>query len=192
VREKVVNSTPRQTPHKWAYRQEGEIVLAQNPFAKRSALPPEIEDGIASKLSSLRLEAVRDLATLLRGRHPGRARAALAALKNLATDDSRKVANSASEILASHGDGERRGPAEDGRANLPKPQAEPDAHPPDIFISYAHEDREKAKTLANVLAARGWKVWWDRKIAPGEAFDVVIERQLRTCNAPSSCGPLVR
>ena len=55
------------------------------------------------------------------------------------------------------------------------------AHPSDIFISYAHEDREKARALANVLAARGWKVWWDRKIAPGEAFDVVIERELGTC-----------
>ena len=32
-----------------------------------------------------------------------------------------------------------------------------------------------------MLAARGWKVWWDRKIAPGEAFDVVIERELHIC-----------
>ena len=55
------------------------------------------------------------------------------------------------------------------------------AHSSDIFISYAHEDRDKARALANVLVARGWKVWWDRKIAPGEAFDVVIERELGTC-----------
>ena len=34
VHEHVVNATPRQTPHKWTYRQEGEIVLAQNPFVK--------------------------------------------------------------------------------------------------------------------------------------------------------------
>jgi hypothetical protein len=176
VREQVVNSTPRQTPHKWAYRQEGEIVLAQNPFAKRSALPPEIEEGIGSKLSSLRLEAVRDLGVLLRGHHLGRAQAALAALRNLSTDDSRKVANAAGDVLKSHDEAQVH--AEESHAGAEDRVA---AHAPDIFISYAHEDRGKAKALANVLAARGWKVWWDRKIAPGEAFDVVIERQLATC-----------
>ena len=29
----------------------------------------------------------------------------------------------------------------------------------DIFISYAHEDRETAKTLAQALADQGWSVW---------------------------------
>jgi TIR domain/Caspase domain len=174
VREQVVNSTPRQTPHKWTYQQQGEIVLAQNPVAKRSSLPPEIEDGIKSKLSSLRLEAVGELETLLGGRHVGRARAALAALKDLALDDSRKVAEAAAKALKTHDEDDRT------RTVLPLRTAPP-APTSDIFISYAHEDREKARALANVLTARGWKVWWDRKIAPGEAFDEVIERELGTC-----------
>ena len=71
------------------------MVLAQNPFAKRSMLPPEIEEAKNSKLSSLRLEAVRDLEKLLARPQHGRGRAALAALKELAQDDSRKVANAA-------------------------------------------------------------------------------------------------
>lgn len=34
----------------------------------------------------------------------------------------------------------------------------------EIFISYAREDRDRADTLANVLTALGWSVWWDQKI----------------------------
>lgn len=48
----------------------------------------------------------------------------------------------------------------------------------DIFISYAREDRERAKELADALAARGWSVWWDREIPIGESFSKVIEEQL--------------
>src|SRR5262249_55664973 len=127
------------------------------------------------------LEAVGHLEALLHGHDAGRARAALDALKALSLDDSRKVANAAAHVLTTHD-------AETGRPTDPAPRVEPAAaetrdaaRPSDIFISYAHEDHAKARALANVLAARGWKVWWDRKIAPGEAYDVVIERELGTC-----------
>ena len=117
---------------------------------------------------------MRDLETLLRGHHVGRARAALAALKDLSLDDSRKVAQAAAEALKTHDEDDRTRTVVPVRTAPPAPAS-------DIFISYAHEDREKARALANVLTARGWKVWWDRKIAPGEAFDEVIERELGTC-----------
>ena len=48
----------------------------------------------------------------------------------------------------------------------------------DVFVSYASEDRERAGQLAQVLGARGWSVWWDRKIIAGQAFDQAIEREL--------------
>jgi len=51
----------------------------------------------------------------------------------------------------------------------------------DIFISYAKEDRDKARDLARALAERNWTVWWDRQIAIGLSFDEVIERELRAC-----------
>lgn len=46
----------------------------------------------------------------------------------------------------------------------------PPVRPPtmsDIFISYAREDRAKVKPLAEALARRGWKVWWDPTIPTG-------------------------
>src|SRR6188508_2064980 len=47
-----------------------------------------------------------------------------------------------------------------------------------VFVSYTHEDRAKAKVLADGLSARGWSVWWDRTIPPGRTFDEVIEEAL--------------
>ena len=47
-----------------------------------------------------------------------------------------------------------------------------------IFISYAAEDRERAKLLAHALEERGWPVWWDRMIPLGKSFDTVIEENL--------------
>jgi hypothetical protein len=48
----------------------------------------------------------------------------------------------------------------------------------DIFLSYAKEDRERARDLATALEAAGWTVWWDRNIQVGQAFDQVIENAL--------------
>jgi hypothetical protein len=48
----------------------------------------------------------------------------------------------------------------------------------DIFISYAREDRNKAKALAELFQQQGWSVWWDRNIPPGRSFDEVIEEAL--------------
>ena len=48
----------------------------------------------------------------------------------------------------------------------------------EVFVSYASADRDKAKQLADALAARGYSVWWDRTIPPGRVFDEVIQEAL--------------
>lgn len=49
----------------------------------------------------------------------------------------------------------------------------------DIFISYAHEDREWVRRLAARLEALGWSVWWDPVIPTGRSFRQVIDEALR-------------
>lgn len=53
----------------------------------------------------------------------------------------------------------------------------------DVFISYASGDRECAGRLANCLEARGWTVWWDRKLLAGQSYDQVIEREIEAAKA---------
>jgi TIR domain/YARHG domain len=53
----------------------------------------------------------------------------------------------------------------------------------DIFISYAREDKPWARRLAEALEGRGWSVWWDAEIPPGETWDEVIERELTAAKA---------
>lgn len=50
---------------------------------------------------------------------------------------------------------------------------------PDLFISYAREDRETAHALAQALQRRGIDVWWDRELTGGGDFAAEIERHLR-------------
>jgi hypothetical protein len=49
----------------------------------------------------------------------------------------------------------------------------------DIFLSYAAEDRERARVLAETLGRDGYEVWWDRTIPPGRVFDEVIQEALQ-------------
>lgn len=49
---------------------------------------------------------------------------------------------------------------------------------PDVFLSYAREDESYAGRMAAALEARGWSVWWDRRLPTGEDFRSFIERQL--------------
>ena len=53
----------------------------------------------------------------------------------------------------------------------------------DIFISYAHEERDFAQQLADVLNKAGLEVWWDRELYAGEDFGEMIQREIRQAAA---------
>jgi hypothetical protein len=47
-----------------------------------------------------------------------------------------------------------------------------------IFLSYASEDRDRAREVAVDLEALGWDVWWDRRLQAGKTFSGVIESEI--------------
>lgn len=53
----------------------------------------------------------------------------------------------------------------------------------DVFVSYARADKARVAPLVAVLVARGWSVWWDPEIAPGQDFDDLIEQELLAARA---------
>ena len=65
----------------------------------------------------------------------------------------------------------------EGRSDL-RHGACPAAEMNSIFLSYTHEDRDTARSLADALEGRGWAVWWDRHIRPGESFGKAIQKQI--------------
>jgi hypothetical protein len=101
VYDKVRASTPNQTPGKWTFGVQGELVIARRarPVTSPAQLPRELEEAIDSPFAAVRTAAVQELARLLRGRHAGLALAARLALDRLTDDDSRTVANAATAAL---------------------------------------------------------------------------------------------
>jgi hypothetical protein len=53
----------------------------------------------------------------------------------------------------------------------------------DVFISYAREDRECARVLAETLEQHGLTVWWDHELYAGQPFGQVIEREIANARA---------
>lgn len=53
----------------------------------------------------------------------------------------------------------------------------------DVFISYASQDRDRARLLAQALGAHGLGVWWDREIGAGQDYGEVIEREIEAAKA---------
>ena len=105
--EEVVRRTPKQTPGKWSYKQQGDIVLRENlkpREIKPAPLPPELLEMLAHPNSGVRRAGLQELIGLLDGKHQGLARAAREKLLEIAeNDDSLTLRRSVSDALKARG-----------------------------------------------------------------------------------------
>jgi formylglycine-generating enzyme required for sulfatase activity len=105
--EQIVSRTPKQTPGKWSYKQQGEIILRQSikiEDIKALPLPEELVAAIDNTIPYVREGAIRQLESLLHGKNLRLARAAKEALEKIAEkDDSRRIAELAAQALDSSG-----------------------------------------------------------------------------------------
>jgi len=105
--ERVVEQTPKQTPGKWSYKQQGDILLRENlkPREVRPApLPDDILDLLTHQNLSVRKMGIRDLSSLLDGKHLGLTRAAEEKLREIVqNDDSFSLRQTAFELLLARG-----------------------------------------------------------------------------------------
>ena len=67
-------------------------------------------------------------------------------------------------------------------ASSPPDNSPPSAPTGAVFLSYAREDTEPARRIADALRAFGVEVWFDQsELRGGDAWDAKIKRQIREC-----------
>lgn len=53
----------------------------------------------------------------------------------------------------------------------------------DVFVSYARQDKARVAPVVAAIEARGWSVWWDPEITPGQEFDDQIDAEIASARA---------
>jgi len=53
----------------------------------------------------------------------------------------------------------------------------------DVFVSYARSDKARVAPLVAAIVAKGWTVWWDPEITPGQEFDDMIDAEIDAAKA---------
>jgi len=156
VYKQIVNRTPKQTPGKWSYKQQGEIILRQSSRIeniKPQPLSAELMDEIEDTRPYVREAAVQKLEKILKGRNMGQARSARTALEKIAVDENttHRVAQLAGQALAALGendapiDEEKKAKEEAERLAAQKKEKERKAREKSAADNRARETREKAK-----------------------------------------------
>ena len=184
----VVATTPKQTPGKWSYKQQGEMVIAKNPrpIAPVNPLPHELIESINDSRPWVREGAVGELEALLDSTSRPMAAAALAALQQLSGDDSRKVAARAAASL----ERVEKPPTESARLSAAPPQPVPQVsqstpaaieiaqpvvtHAPivstapveikrpaaEVKTAHTLANQQRTAILAGVIVSIGWFAAW--------------------------------
>jgi uncharacterized caspase-like protein len=99
---RVVAETPRQVPHKWSYNQQGDLIIARNPFLKKKAveLPYELVQAMESPFVGIRESAVTEVGKYLKSRDSEMVTLAVSALEKMKNDDSRRISSLAEKLLS--------------------------------------------------------------------------------------------
>lgn len=53
----------------------------------------------------------------------------------------------------------------------------------DVFVSYARSDKARVAPLVAAIVDKGWTVWWDPEITPGQEFDDMIDAEIEAAKA---------
>jgi hypothetical protein len=118
-----------QTPQRWLYGAEGQILLARNPAGPTitpAALPESLRAGLESPHPGIRIGAVTELGEWLAGGDPARAATALRHLQEVADTDIPRVATTARTLLGTRTGAGPPAPALPQAATpAPRPPARP-------------------------------------------------------------------
>ena len=101
---KVISETPRQVPHKWSYNQQGDLIIARNPYVKKKVaeLPYELIHALESSFVGIRESAVAELGNYLHSRDPAMVELAISYLEKMKRDDSRRISSLAERLLSEY------------------------------------------------------------------------------------------
>ena len=164
--EMVQRATPKQTPSKFSSKQQGEIVLRERmrlQDIKPVTLPDQLISEIENPYPEVRLRALGQLEKLLMGRNLGLALSAREALERIEKeDDSRRVAQAATQVLGSFrqaeqkAEEERRAREEEERLAQARIEAERLAEEQRLVAEKLEAER-KAKEEAQHQAAQDAK-----------------------------------
>ena len=104
---RIIAETPRQVPHKWSYHQQGDLVIARNPFLKKKVteLPYELVQALESSFVGIRESAVTELGNYLHSPDLEMVQLAIASLERMREDDSRRISSLAGKLLTEFAQG---------------------------------------------------------------------------------------